>query len=68
MIAAPPTTINFSGNEIRYVEIEMETSAMKSAAEFRGTVDFGIITIRSDEYKALLAHFPDRDSVDGRKI
>jgi nucleoside phosphorylase/tetratricopeptide (TPR) repeat protein len=41
---------------------------MKSAAEFHGTVDIGIITVRPDEYTALLDQFPDRESINGRKF
>ncbi len=38
---------------------------MKSAQELKGTVDFGILTIRADEYTAVLRHFPNRETVKG---
>ncbi|HYH63559.1 MAG TPA: NB-ARC domain-containing protein [Urbifossiella sp.] len=38
---------------------------MTSAAAVRGAVDFGVLTIRPDEYQSVLAHFPDRQTVEG---
>ena len=38
---------------------------MKSASELYGSVDFGILTIRTDEYTAVLRHFPDRETAKG---
>lgn len=39
---------------------------MLSYSDVRGAIDFGILTVRADEYKALLDHFPDRQTVKGR--
>jgi serine/threonine protein kinase/nucleoside phosphorylase len=35
--------------------------------EVKGTVDFGIITIREDEFEAVLHHFPEAGRVTGRR-
>jgi hypothetical protein len=39
---------------------------MLSSSEVRGSVDFDILTVRADEYTAVLNHFPDRQTVKGR--
>ncbi len=37
-----------------------------TAANVGGSVDFGILTVREDEYTAVLDHFPDRQTVRGQ--
>jgi nucleoside phosphorylase len=37
-----------------------------SVAEVCGSVDFGILTVRADEYTAVLEHFLERETVRGR--
>jgi nucleoside phosphorylase len=39
---------------------------MPSASDVRGSVDFGILTVRADEYTAVLGHLPRRETVQGR--
>ncbi|AMV23994.1 5'-methylthioadenosine/S-adenosylhomocysteine nucleosidase [Gemmata sp. SH-PL17] len=39
---------------------------MLAASDIRGSVTFGILTVRSDEYTAVLEHFPNRETVKGR--
>jgi nucleoside phosphorylase len=38
-----------------------------NVADIRGQVDFGIITIREDEFEAVLQRFPRQDVVQGRR-
>lgn len=41
---------------------------MLSLPEVRGKVDFGVITIRPDEYTAMLSHLPGHDYVSAQRI
>lgn len=41
---------------------------MLSLSDVRGKVDFGVITIRQDEYNAVLRHLPGRRLVNGRRF
>jgi len=40
---------------------------MKGLFEIQKSVDFAIITVRSDEYRCVLAHFTGHETVSGRR-
>jgi nucleoside phosphorylase len=43
------------------------TMTTLTLAELKGSVDFGIITIRRDEYQALLKRFPGKNNSEGER-
>lgn len=41
--------------------------ASHTLAELKGTIDFGVITIRQDEYDAVLERFPGENNLEGER-
>lgn len=48
--------------------VDYETKMIKPTVDLlRGKVDFGIITVREDEFKAVLRQFPSEDNIKGQR-
>lgn len=45
----------------------VSTQKMADTKELKGKVDFGIITVREDEFQAVLQRFPSEGPIDGRR-
>jgi nucleoside phosphorylase len=48
--------------------VEQLGSGLTTVSEVRGKVDVAIISIREDEFDAILSRFPDRRRVQGRRL